>query len=62
MRNANNHYERDDESFPRPVQRRMQYSAKKKPQVQQRSKVKRSSSDESAKRGIHQRRNKPMGW
>ena len=62
MRNVNHYDERDGESVSRPTQRRMQYSVKKKPQVHQRSKVKRSSGDQSAKRGIHQRRNKPMGW
>lgn len=62
MRNANNHDERDGEPVSRPMQRRMEYSIRKKPQVHQRSKAKRSSSDETAKRGIHQRRNKLMSW
>ena len=62
MKNVNNYFELDDESTLQPVQGRLRYGVKKKPQVRRRPKVKRSSNDASAKRGMHQRRNKPMSW
>ena len=62
MRSSNSRYEEDGESTAYPMRQRLRYSSKKKPQGHQRAKVKRSSNDETAKRGIHQRRNKPMNW
>ena len=62
MRSSNYRDESDGEYISDLKQRTIKYSVSRKPHSRPRSKVKRPSTDQVAKRGIHQRRNKPMGW